>query len=168
MDDPALLPLAAERTCGLILMHRLRPPAEDSWSDSYEQAPDYGNVVDDVIGALQALVVRALDAGVKAGAIAIDPGLGFGKSVPQNYQLIGAVRRFIETGFPVLCAASRKSFIGAVTGQAEPSQRVAGSLAIACWQALNGVRLFRVHDVAAHVRALAAIDRVNGFLPGTG
>lgn len=168
MDDPGLLPLAAERACGLILMHRLRPPADDSWSDSYEQAPDYGNVVNDVLGALNALVAGALDAGVRADAIAIDPGLGFGKSVAQNYQLIGAVRRFIETGFPVLCAASRKSFIGAVTGQAEPSQRVAGSVAIACWQAFNGVRLFRVHDVASHVRALAAIDRVNGFLPGTG
>tara|TARA_Y100000589_G_scaffold231903_1_gene219394 strand:- start:20613 stop:20990 length:378 start_codon:yes stop_codon:yes gene_type:complete len=96
---------------------------------------------------------------VRPEAIVLDPGLGFGKSVEQNARLVGGVRSFVETGYPILCAASRKSFIGAVTEQSEPADRVAGSVAVAIWEAARGVRLFRVHDVSAHVAALQVVDR---------
>ncbi len=104
---------------------------------------------------------EAVDRGVDAASIVIDPGLGFGKSVEQNYELIRGTPALVETGYAVLSAASRKSFIGAVTGITEPGRRQAGSTAVSVihWQA--GVRLFRVHDVAAHREALqvaAAVD----------
>ena len=158
-DDPRMFDLAAERRVGLILMHRRCRPSEDSWSDAYDTAPEYGDVCEDVESFLLDRARCAVDRGVRPETIVLDPGLGFGKSVEQNARLVGGVRSFVETGYPILCAASRKSFIGAVTDQPNPADRVAGSVAIAVWQSVCGVRLFRVHDVSAHVEALAVVDR---------
>ena len=167
-DDPSMLPLAAKRRCGLVLMHRRSRPADDSWSDAYETAPDYEDVCAQVRGFLLDRAGCAVESGVDPAAIVLDPGLGFGKTVGQNARLIGAARSFVDSGHPVLCAASRKSFIGAVTGQEQPADRVAGSVAIAVWEAGCGVRLFRVHDVSAHVRALAAFDRAAAMAKSIG
>jgi len=158
-DDPDMVPLAARRNCGLVLMHRRSRPAEDSWSDQYDEAPVYDDVVQDVRSRLLERAALAIDAGVDPSSIVLDPGLGFGKTVAQNARLIAAAASFVNTGYPILCGASRKSFIGAVTGQANPGDRVAGSVTIALWQAARGVRLFRVHDVSAHVAALSTFDR---------
>jgi len=158
-DDPRMFDLAADRRVGLILMHRRCRPSEDSWSDAYDTAPEYGDVCEDVRSFLLDRARCAVERGVRPEAIVLDPGLGFGKTVGQNARLIGAAGRFVGSGYPVLCGASRKSFIGAVTGQSNPGDRVAGSVAIAVWQAMCGVRLFRVHDVLPHVEALAVVDR---------
>ena len=168
LDDPAMLPLAGERGCGLVLMHRRCRPADDSWSDAYETPPDYVDVCAEVRAFLVDRVRCALDAGVDSSGIVLDPGLGFGKTVGQNAMLIAATRVFGGCGHPILCAASRKSFIGAVTGQESPADRVAGSVAIALWEAACGVRLFRVHDVSAHVRALAVLDRTAAMADSIG
>ena len=167
-DDPGMFPLAAQRRCGLILMHRRCRPAEDSWSDEYERAPAYDDVVHAVRSRLLERADSAIAAGVDPASIVLDPGLGFGKNVGQNARLIAAAASFVDTGYPVLCAASRKSFIGAVTGQTNPGDRIAGSVAIALWQAARGVRLFRVHDVSAHVAALSAFDRGHGGVRALG
>ena len=142
-----------------MLMHRRCRPADDSWSDAYEIPPDYEDVCAEVRSFLLDRVRCALEAGVDRSAIVLDPGLGFGKTVGQNARLIAATHGFVGCGHPILCAASRKSFIGAVTGQESPADRVAGSVAVAAWEAACGVRLFRVHDVSPHVRALAVLDR---------
>jgi dihydropteroate synthase len=92
---------------------------------------------------------------VDPSAIVIDPGLGFGKTVEQNYELIRRTGELTGAGFPVLSAASRKSFVGAATGIDDPGRRVIGSTAVSVFHWLAGVRLFRVHDVAAHREALA-------------
>jgi len=155
-DDEAMLGLAAARGCGLILMHRLRPPAVDSYSDRYIQPPHYGDVAAEVRAFLLERAAAAERAGVERAAIVIDPGLGFGKSVEQNFELIRSVGALVGAGYPVLCGASRKSFIGAVTGVEEPAQRVIGSVAVAVAMYMHGVRLFRVHDVIEHREALAA------------
>lgn len=155
-DDPGMIPLAAKAGAGIVLMHRRAAPVHDSFSDAYAQEPEYeGGVVHAVRAFLSARVDESLATGVAHEGIVIDPGLGFGKSVEQNYQLIRAVPALRSLGFAVLSASSRKSFIGAITGQATPSDRVAGTLAISVAQFLAGVRLFRVHDVAAHAHALA-------------
>jgi dihydropteroate synthase len=154
--DAKMLPLAAARRCGLILMHRLLSPQEDSFSDQYPKAPDYApNVVAAVREFLCQRVQAALAAGVDPASIVIDPGLGFGKSVEQNYELVGRIGELCALGYPVLSAASRKSFIGAATGVQRPAARVAGSTAVSVMHWLGGVRLFRVHDVSAHREALA-------------
>lgn len=154
-DDPAMLALAAERGCGLILMHRLRAPASDSFSDQYAQPPEYADVVATVREFLAERAAAAISAGVARESIIIDPGLGFGKSVEQNFELAARIGEFQKTGHPVLSAASRKSFIGRACGIEHPAERVPGSIAVSVAHYLAGVRLFRVHDVQHHREALA-------------
>jgi dihydropteroate synthase len=155
-EDADMLPLAAERGCGLVLMHRLRPPEEDCWSDAYEHDPDYGG---DVVVAVRDWLLARADvveaAGVDRASICLDPGLGFGKSVAQNWELVERFASFVDTGYPILAAASRKSFIGAATGVTVPADRGAGSAAVTVLQVAAGARLLRVHDVALHVAAAA-------------
>ncbi len=161
-EDATMLALAARSKCGLILMHRLHAPAQDNYSDQYDAPPEYDN--ENVTATVREFLVhaaeRARSAGVDPANICIDPGLGFGKTVAQNYELLSAAEIFLCTGFPVLCAASRKSFIGAASGITDPALRVHGSVAIAVAQYLAGVRLFRVHDVAAHQQALAIASAI--------
>ncbi len=162
-EDERVLDLAGRHRCGLILMHRRVPPEEDVYSDRYREPPSSGDVTD-VVGAWLGERCRVAEGhGVQASAIAIDPGLGFGKSVEQNYELIGRVRELVETGRPVLSAASRKSFIGAVAEIDDPARRDTASTVVSVihWQA--GVRLFRVHDVAAHRQALAVASAVGSL-----
>lgn len=160
-DDEGMFRLAASRQCGLILMHRRSPPQSDQYSDRYKVALDYGgDVVDFVRCFLKERSDAAIAAGVSPQAIVIDPGLGFGKSVEQNYELIRGTGELMQLGFPVLSAASRKSFIGAASGETAPSQRIAGSLAVSVAHYLEGIRLFRVHDVRAHRQALAVASAI--------
>lgn len=154
-DDKRMLPLAAQRACGLVLMHRLTSPAQDSYSDQYAQNPIYEDVVATVCEFLLRRCELATSLGVDHAAITIDPGLGFGKSKEHNFQLIRRTTALVELGFPVLSAASRKSFLGAVTEISTPSERVLCSTTVSVAQWLGGARLFRIHDVAAHREALA-------------
>jgi dihydropteroate synthase len=159
-DDSAMLALAAERQCGLVLMHRPRAPRDEAWSDQHAVAPVYDDVVRDVRAFLVQRARAAEETGVERTRIVIDPGLGFGKNVAQNYQLIARAAELVATEYPVLSAASRKSFIGAATQQSEPRQRVIGSTAASVVHYLAGIRLFRVHDVAAHREALAVAQAI--------
>ncbi len=154
-EDEGIFQLASQRGCGLILMHRRVPPDQDVYSDRYLEQPEYADVVAAVGDWLAGRCRVAEDRGVDRASIVIDPGFGFGKSVEQNFELIRRVDEFVATGRPVLGASSRKSFIGAVTGVTEPARRDAGSVALSVLQWLAGVRLFRVHDVAAHRQAIA-------------
>ena len=164
LDDPEMLPFIASIGCGVVLMHRLRPPDADRFSHQYEAEPDYGpeGVVDSVLQYLSTRVRAAIDAGIGVDQIVLDPGLGFGKSVEQNYAIIRGVKKLASLGFPILGASSRKSFLGAVTGVERPADRLAGSLAASVALRLGGVSVFRVHDVAAHRQALAVADAVMG------
>lgn len=155
--------LVARRSAGIILMHRLRAPAADQYSHQYASTPDYGEagVIAHVRSFLAQRAAEAVRAGVATDAIVLDPGLGFGKSVEQNWALYRDLPTLQSLGYPVLCALSRKSFIGAAmvglgAEMPEPQQRVAASVGAACALFLQGVRLFRVHDVAEHRGAFAA------------
>lgn len=157
-DDPEILPLAASTNCGLILMHRLRPPAQDAYSHDYKTAPDYhADIVDAVINALIQRKHAALAAGIAESALVLDPGLGFGKSIAQNFRLMasaGAMQAAVKR--PLLIGASRKSFLGAITDEPDPARRDPQSAAAAAILAQSCVRLFRVHNVAIHAKALSA------------
>jgi dihydropteroate synthase len=173
-DDPAMLRLVAARGAGIVLMHRLRRSDADTYSHRYGQggeraAPVYedgGGVVAEVLGFLSQRASAAVDAGIARNSIVVDPGLGFGKTVEQNLALILAADRFAAEGLPVLCAASRKSFIGAITGVEAPSERLEGSLAVAVSMRLAGAALFRVHDINAHRRALDMVDSLRAAHKG--
>lgn len=155
-EDPAILEVAARHGCGLVLMHRVRPPREDSWSDRYEREPEFGpaGVVESVLDHLHDRIDAARSAGVDRRAIALDPGFGFGKSVDQNLELLAGLSRFVATGQPVLVGISRKSFVGAVTGGGGTEDRLPGSLAAASLAAQAGAAVVRAHDVRETVEAV--------------
>jgi len=148
-DDPALMALVAQRGAPVVLMHRLGRP-EDKYA-----VPAYANVVDEV---RQFLVLRAevcQAAGIARERIALDPGLGFGKSVQENVELVAGAGRLAEAGYPVLIGASRKSFIGWLTGIEEPRRRDPASIWLAVEAGRRGAAFVRVHDVAGTRQALA-------------
>ncbi|MHC5024607.1 MAG: dihydropteroate synthase [Planctomycetota bacterium] len=154
LDDESMFDLAADRGCGLILMHRRARPHAEQYSHEYDQPPAYEDVVETVCAFLRERVAAATSRGVDGASIVVDPGLGFGKTVQQNLELIGRTAELLDLGHPVLGAASRKSFLGAATGTELPRDRDAASVATTCLQYVGGVRLFRVHDVAAHRQAV--------------
>lgn len=159
--DAAMLPLVAERGAGIILMHRVRTSAADSYSDAYaanSPPPMGGDAVGSVRDFLASRAAAALSAGVHPESIMIDPGLGFGKTVIQNLELIRGTPTLAALGYPVLSALSRKSFTGRISlgRDSGPDERLAGTLALSVVHLHLGARLFRVHDVKAHYEALAA------------
>jgi dihydropteroate synthase len=159
-EDPAMIPLVARTGAGLVLMHRLAPPGEDSYSDRYAEAPIYDDVVREVASFLLMRAEIAMAAGVAREAIALDPGLGFGKSVAQNYELLARTSELAALGYPVLVGASRKSFLGAVSGRTDPEQRIVGSIVAAVAAYGGGARIIRAHDVGAHREALLVAHAV--------
>ena len=160
-DDEDMFSLVAQRQCGLILMHRRVAPQDDAYSTEYESEPDYVDVVGDVGRFLLGRAEMAMADGVDASSIMLDPGLGFGKSVAQNWHLIQASDRLCGLGYPVLGAASRKSFLTAICGSdVPPADRGAASVAASILQYKGGCRLFRVHDVGLHAIGLAGAARV--------
>ena len=158
-EDPEMAALVRERSCGLVLMHRLKPPGEDSFSDRYRRSPAYpGGVVHDVSCFLEERLDACANEGIDRACVLLDPGLGFGKSVEQNLDLIRGTDRLAAIGRPVLSGLSRKSFVGRVSlphlEQSEPSERLEGTLALSVLHLRHGARVFRVHDAGPVCRAL--------------
>jgi dihydropteroate synthase len=148
-DDPALMPLVAERSAPVVLMHRAGR-AEEKYV-----VPPYDDVVEDVRRFLLERAAACGAAGITRERIALDPGIGFGKSVQENVALIAGAGRLADTGYPVLIGASRKSFIGRLTSVAEARRRDPASVWLAVEAARRGAAIIRVHDVAGTRQALA-------------
>ncbi len=145
--DPEMASVIAEHRAGAILMHKRGTPKE------MQLNTEYGNLIEEVDGYLAAAAARAIAAGVAKERIMLDPGIGFGKDVEGNLELVKAVGRFARSGYPILIGASRKGFIGKITG-ATVENRVAGSVAVAVAAVLYGAVAVRVHDVAATRQAV--------------
>ncbi len=160
-DDPEMFALVARRKCGYVLMHRLCKPSKDSYSDQYADAPKYSDVVSQVCAWLQDRANAAEAAGISHDVIAVDPGLGFGKTVEQNFSLIARMREVVALGYPVVVSASRKSFLGAATGESQPSARVVASVAAALEMVQAGVAVVRAHDIRAHADAFRIRAAIN-------
>lgn len=157
--DAALLPLVAERRAGLVLMHMLGEPA------TMQRAPAYEDVLAEVAEFLAGRRQAALAAGVLPERLWVDPGIGFGKTLEHNLALLRGLEH-VGRGAPVLLGASRKSFLGALTGRAAP-ERLLGSLACVARAQAAGTAAVRVHDVAATrelLEVLAAISPAAGQL----
>lgn len=152
--DPAMFETVRAAGSGLVLMHMQGEPK------SMQDAPAYDDVVGEVTSFLRDRRDAAVAAGVAAEQLAIDPGIGFGKDVGHNLELLRSVGslRALEVGLVV--GASRKRFIGTLTGVEDPADRLDGSLAVAAWCAASGVDVVRVHDVGPTVRALQVVDAI--------
>jgi dihydropteroate synthase len=119
-----------------------------------QSAPAYSDVVAEVVGFLGERTRGLMAAGVAADRIVVDPGIGFGKTVAHNLDLLRRQRELLSLGFPILVGWSRKSTLGAVTGEAMADRRTSASVAAALLAAQNGARILRVHDVRETVAAL--------------
>lgn len=151
--DTRLADLAVEYGAGLIIMHIRGTPA------TMQNNPIYDDVVREIADDLTATVSLAMDHHLAPEQIIIDPGIGFGKTVAHNLELIRRLSEFAVLERPVLVGCSRKSLIGAVL-DLPAEERLEGTLALHSAAALSGAHIVRVHDVQAHVRALKMIDAV--------
>jgi dihydropteroate synthase len=154
--DPRMAETVAGSGALVCLMHMLGEPR------TMQDDPRYGDVVDEVARFLEQRLAVAIAAGIDEGQVLLDPGIGFGKTVAHNLSLLRATRRLGELGRPLLVGASRKRFLGALTGREQPKERVAGSLAAALCAFTGGAAVFRVHDVAPTVDALRVARAVEG------
>lgn len=143
LRDPQLARVCADSGAALVLMHTCAAPKQRM------QDPDlYSDVVEDVRAFLSERMTVAIDQGVAAEQIVLDPGPDFAKTPAQTIELLSALPRLHSLGRPLLMAISRKDFIGALTGRA-PRERLAGTLAALAYGLDAGAHIFRVHDVAA-------------------
>jgi dihydropteroate synthase len=147
--DPAMAGLVAEHGCDCCLMHMLGEPR------TMQDDPRYDDVVDDVKAFLAERTAFAVREGIAESRIQVDPGIGFGKTVAHNLELLRRLDEIVALGFPVVIGTSRKSFLGRLTGREDPHERVAATVATSVLALERGATVFRVHDVAATADALA-------------
>ncbi|MEA2193539.1 MAG: dihydropteroate synthase [Solirubrobacteraceae bacterium] len=146
--DPLMAALVAERGCDVCLMHMLGEPR------TMQRDPVYDDVVFDVRAFLAERLDFAREHGIAEGRVWLDPGIGFGKTVDHNLELLRRLDELVALGRPLVVGTSRKSFLGAITGR-PTGERVAGTLATNVLALARGARIFRVHDVAEACDALA-------------
>lgn len=161
LADPALLEVLKATGAAACAMHAQGTPA------TMQQAPRYDDVGCEVLGSLELALRRAEAAGVARERVLVDPGIGFGKTVGHNLFLLQRLRDLRQLGSPVLVGASRKAFLGEVTGGRPVGQRQAASAAsVAVAAALGGADLVRVHDVAEARDAVAVGDAIRAARDG--
>lgn len=158
--DPRMLALAAESGAGLVLMHMQGRPR------TMQENPVYHDVVEQVKADLAGWAAGAQAQGVAADRIAVDPGIGFGKTREHNLELIRCIRRFCSLGYPVLVGASRKAFIGA-TLDLPVHDRLEGTAAVVGWLVANGTGIVRVHDVLEMTRVVRMTEAIQNALIST-
>jgi dihydropteroate synthase len=152
--DPRMGSVVAEAGCPVILMHMQGEPK------TMQSEPRYTDVVREVKDFLCSRAEHAARSGVHVENIIVDPGIGFGKTVDHNLTLLRDLEAVVDLGFPVLVGASRKRFIGTITGVEEAAERIFGTVATTVLAYEKGATLFRVHDVRANSEALAVAEAV--------
>ena len=154
LRDPAMLPLIARSGCPYVVMHNRGS------SSTMDALAVYGDVVAEVRAELETATAEALAAGVKAGQILWDPGLGFAKTTEQNLALLQRLPELAAAGYPVLVGPSRKRFIGAVLDEPRPRARLWGTAAVCALAVAGGATVLRVHDVGP----IAQVVRMAGAI----
>lgn len=157
LEDEGALPLLAAANVGICLMHKQGNP------DTMQQQPSYHSVVDEVGSYLARRVRLCLDAGIDRARLLADPGFGFGKTLEHNLALLRALPQLEQqAGVSLLVGLSRKSMLGAITGESRADQRLGASIAAAVLSAQQGARVIRVHDVKETVQALQVLRALHG------
>jgi dihydropteroate synthase len=155
--DPDMAAVVADAGVCVCLMHMLGEPR------TMQKDPRYDDVVSEVASFLDERISFAVDAGIRLERICVDPGIGFGKTVEHNLELLARLDEIVALGCPVLIGASRKRFLGRVLGDPEAlTGPVAASVAVAVIAYDRGASIFRAHDVREHVQALAAARALEG------
>lgn len=152
LRNPEMRRVAAKHNAAVVIMHMKGTPR------TMQVNPEYADVVAEVSQELAMRVAQAREAGIED--IAVDPGIGFGKTATHNFILLRRLEEFLPLGLPLLVGPSRKSFIGSLPGTGSPDQRLEGTIAACVVSAMKGANVVRVHDVAACKRALAVVDAI--------
>jgi len=152
--DPEMWKVVAEASAGYVLMHMQGTP------QNMQDDPRYKDVVREVNEFFDERLKRLNAFGVAADQVVLDVGIGFGKMVEHNLQLLASLKAFIRWKRPILLGASRKGFIGRITGAEQPAERLAGSLACACWGVSLGANIIRAHDVAETRQAIGMMESI--------
>ncbi len=154
-SDPLMSKVVAASGAGVVLMHMLGEPR------TMQKDPTYGDVVLEVGDFLMTAARDAEKDGIHATSIAIDPGIGFGKTLDHNLELIRSVGSFVTKRYPLLVGPSRKSFIGLAL-DLPVDQRLEATAGAVAWLVQHGANVVRVHDVAAMVRVIRMIEAIRG------
>jgi dihydropteroate synthase len=152
--DPAMFDVVVRTGAGIVLMHMKGEPK------TMQVDPTYEDVVGEVHSFLAERIAAAVSAGVGPDGLCVDPGIGFGKTLAHNLELLRAIDTFRDLGAPVLAGVSRKRFVGELSGALDPADRLEGTFGAVAWCASRGVDLVRVHDVAPVVRLLRVVDAI--------
>jgi dihydropteroate synthase len=152
--DPAMAPTVADLEVPVVLMHIQGTPR------TMQHAPVYDDVVDDIRRFLSERIEQAVAAGIAEDDIVVDPGIGFGKTLEHNLEILRRLRELRQLGRPVLVGTSRKSFIGTLTGREVPADRVFGTAATHALAIAGGADVLRAHDIAAAVDVARVCDAV--------
>jgi dihydropteroate synthase len=155
-DDPRMFALVAERKVPIILMHMQGTPA------TMQLEPRYQDVTREVRQFLAERAAAAQRAGIAADQILLDPGIGFGKTAEHNLQLLRDISLLASDGRPVVVGASRKGFIGAITGEPAEGGRPFGTAATGAWSVANRAAVVRVHDVAPMSQVVRMVQAIRG------
>ncbi|SEQ57022.1 dihydropteroate synthase [Loktanella sp. DSM 29012] len=154
--DPDMAQVVAQAQCPVFLMHSKGDP------ETMQNGPTYEDVTAEVFDHLAGSIARAMDAGIARHMIITDPGIGFGKTLDHNLTLLRDLAVFHDLGLPILLGASRKRFIGTITGVDQADQRLPGSLAVALHGVALGVQVLRVHDARQTREAIDMALALNG------
>jgi dihydropteroate synthase len=152
-SDPLLPPLLAEKGVFVVLMHMQGNPL------TMQHHPTYQNVVEEILGFLEERINYAVTHGIAKERIIIDPGIGFGKSLAHNLEILRNLHRFRSLGFPVMLGHSRKGFLRKALGLS-PAERLAPTIAISALAIASGVNILRVHDVWEMVQARDMVEMI--------
>mgnify|MGYP001166781790 CR=1 FL=1 len=155
--DPAMVEIGAEFQVPIVIMHMQGNPV------NMQNKPYYKDIIFDISKFFSDQIKLALDAGISRKNIILDPGIGFGKSVDHNFQLIKHLKKFCDFGFPVLIGPSRKSFIGIVL-DLPVNDRFEGTSSVITAGILNGARIVRVHNVEKIKRVVTIADKIRSSI----
>ena len=148
LRDPEMASVAVKYRVPVVLMHMQGTPT------TMQEEPKYDDVIDDIKSFLSERINYAVGKGIDEERIIVDPGIGFGKTLEHNLELLQNIDKFVSTGYRVLVGTSRKSFIGKITGRKKPDERIFGTAATVALCVAAGVSIVRVHDVAEMVDAV--------------
>lgn len=152
--DCKMASVTAKHNVSLIIMHMRGTPRD------MQLSPRYRDTVRDIISDLKLAISKAVKAGVDSRKIVIDPGIGFGKSLRHNLEILNRLEEFKELKVPICIGTSRKSFIGRVLGVEDPDERIIGTVATCVIAIMKGARLIRVHEVKEALQAVRMTESV--------
>lgn len=158
--DKDMAKVAAKYQAGMILMHMRGNP------ENMQDSPRYSDLIGEIKEGLRLSALEAFAAGVNKGFVAIDPGIGFGKTVENNLEILNRLDEFKDLGLPICVGTSRKSFIGKLLDRPTADDRLAGTIATCVAAVMKGARIIRVHDVKAVRDAVTITEKILGARKG--